>query len=81
MAKSAEKLIILGDVCKGLLARVYNLVGVHFKRPSTLNADVDKVCKLLSKKFPDHPQELDKVYFLLRFEHRGYCLPLPYQCC
>lgn len=58
MAKNAEKLIILGDVCRGLLARVYNLLG---KKPTTLTADVDKVCKLLIKKFPDHPNDLDKV--------------------
>lgn len=63
MAKSAEKLLILGEVCKGLLARVYNLTGEHFKRPATLNLDVEKVCKVLVKRFPDHPPDMDKVRF------------------
>ena len=61
MAKNADKLIILGNVAKGLLARIYNLTGEHFKRPTTLNIDVEKVCKVLVKKFPDHPPDMDKV--------------------
>jgi NCK-associated protein 1 len=53
MAKTAEKLIILGDIAQGLLARVYNLSA--FKRdPLLFTVDVDKhYVKLLLKKFPD----------------------------
>eukprot|EP01006_Ploeotia_vitrea_P037978 TRINITY_DN66191_c5_g3_i2.p1 TRINITY_DN66191_c5_g3~~TRINITY_DN66191_c5_g3_i2.p1 ORF type:complete len:1186 (+),score=697.15 TRINITY_DN66191_c5_g3_i2:131-3688(+) len=59
MAKRADQMVILGDVCNGLLARMYNLT--HFKKPSTLNQDVEKVCKLLVKRFPDHPAELERA--------------------
>lgn len=59
-SKLAEKLIILGDVCRGLSARIYNLTGNLFKRPSTLNPDVERVLKRLQQKFPEHPADLDK---------------------
>lgn len=54
-----ERLDIMTETAEGLLARTYLLIS--FPRPPALNAEIEKVCQKLERKFPDIPEGLDKV--------------------
>jgi len=44
-------MLLLNNVCEGLLARTHYLI--RFQRPPTLNEEVEKVCSKLKKKWPE----------------------------
>ena len=47
------------DVGAGLMARLYNLF--TFEKPNHL-APLEKLCAALIKKFPEYPENLEKVH-------------------
>ncbi|MDX1747480.1 MAG: hypothetical protein R3324_16215 [Halobacteriales archaeon] len=61
MSRSAEELLILNDGGRGLLAQAYNLSSRVYGGPPSLTGEMDKVCRLLVKRFPDHPSELSRT--------------------
>ena len=62
MAKIAEKLLILLDINKGLLARTHHLV--LFEKPAILDVEIEKVCTRIRKKWPSTNELLEKVMCL-----------------
>eukprot|EP00736_Rhodelphis_marinus_P013514 Rmarinus@m.24567 len=61
MAKYAEKLLVLNEVCEGLLCRVHTLAAAVGSFPFLTDPAYKKVNTFLTKNFPDTPDGLDGV--------------------
>lgn len=59
LTSNAERLIILGQICEGLMSRLYNLT--NFKLSGEIEPFVQRVAGKLIRRFPEYPEPFEAV--------------------